>query len=341
MKRGRNGGMIMDKNLMQSTYDQIYLNDNQKSRILASLENTQEKVRMPFRKTFCYRFAAVALSFVLLSGITVYAAKEFGISERIKGLYARFMADKEIEFTPEEKMLYEEYGQQVDKEVDKGRGKIKIDMMLYDSYTILIPYTYQLKPQEEMKDVKDCTQSLTVTLNDKDEFDGSLDIVERAGSMVGETDGYFYIMNKEGEFKKGDVLKIRDYETNKVLETITLENDLSGKSKQVLSEDLQIDETYFITDLRISPLSITLIAQSTEKRYYCDCIKENEIKVMKKDGNYVELNRGLDAYMISHSSDEKYEKDTITIPFYAPVNMEDIAYVEVEVAGEVIQIPVQ
>ena len=111
----KKGGTSMDKELLQATYDQIQLNEEQEARILAKLEQEQKKSSANRMKSWAQRAAVIVASVLVLSSATVYAAKEFGIAERMKQIYID-NGEYDIAYTQEEKAMYEKLGTILNKE---------------------------------------------------------------------------------------------------------------------------------------------------------------------------------------------------------------------------------
>lgn len=130
----------MKQEQFKSIYEQIALTEQQKYSIWQHIEAESEQ--NPIRKKFSLTTrAAVCLGVLLMSGMTVFAATELSLTEKIDAAMHLLTQNKE-ESTDDQKNLYTEYGQALDCEIELNNGTLKLDAALYDQNQLLVPFRY-------------------------------------------------------------------------------------------------------------------------------------------------------------------------------------------------------
>lgn len=130
----------MKQELFRNVYQHIHLSAQQKDRIWKQIQTTcnPEPVR---KKVFLPTRAAVCLGVVLMSGMTVLAANELSLMDRLSEAIA-VLTQNGNDMTEDQKNLYAQYGQVLDSEIELEYGTLRLDAALYDENHLLIPFRY-------------------------------------------------------------------------------------------------------------------------------------------------------------------------------------------------------
>lgn len=85
--------------------------------------------------------AAVCLGALLLSGMTVFAANELSLTDRLAEAI-KTLTQNEKDATKDQEDLYAQYGQVLDSEIELDNGTLRLDAALYDETNLIIPFRY-------------------------------------------------------------------------------------------------------------------------------------------------------------------------------------------------------
>lgn len=128
----------MKQELYKNMYRQLTMTEEQKNRVWQRIQAKQNTVRTNAR--FSAR-AAVCAGVFLLSGMTVLAAGEFSVMDRLEESMRLFTENKS-ELTEEQKTVFAQYGTALGNEIAMTHGTLKLDAALYDGAYLLIPFRY-------------------------------------------------------------------------------------------------------------------------------------------------------------------------------------------------------
>ena len=339
----------MDKELLQATYDQIQLNEEQEARILAKLEQEQKKSSANRMKSWAQRAAVIVASVLVLSSATVYAAKEFGIAERMKQIYID-NGEYDIAYTQEEKAMYEKLGTILNKEYKLKNGTISLDAVIYDSNILIVPFTYR---KEEDK-----TLSVSTLFEEEhsgiyiDENGGGMAINYAGSDMIR---GYYYADTYDGNFiKKGDKVTFMVEEwynitenngishsmicDSREIDSFKLTKDITGLTKKIIDVNYELNSGMVLTDVTVTPLSLSITTNYEEGKYYeYNSVNWERVKLIKKDDSVVEESETFGS-RCTMNNDETVA--TLLMPFENPINLEELDYIQIELADETFKIPI-
>lgn len=130
----------MKQEQFKNVYQHIHLSAQQKDRIwqqIGTADNPapiRKKVLLPAR-------AAVCFGVLLMSGMTVFAASELSLMDRLAEAM-KTLTQNERDLTEDQKNLYAQYGQVLDSEIELDNGTLKLDAALYDESHLIIPFRY-------------------------------------------------------------------------------------------------------------------------------------------------------------------------------------------------------
>lgn len=138
----------MKQELFKDMYRQIHLDKEQKDRIWRRLEaapdspSPDDYVHKNAGKRFGFSTrAAVCASVLLVSGMTVFAANEFFLMDRLANAM-KLLTQNEQELTEEQKNIYVQYGTALDNEVVGTNGTFRLEAVLYDENFLFVPFQY-------------------------------------------------------------------------------------------------------------------------------------------------------------------------------------------------------
>lgn len=344
----------MDKELLQATYDQIQLNEEQEARILAKLEQEQKKSSANRMKSWAQRAAVIVASVLVLSSATVYAAKEFGIAELMSQRYSNHNQQAPA-YTQQEKALYEKLGTLLNKEIELETGTMILEAVIYDSNNIIVPYTYI---REKGESAKETTKDYEEVIVSREASEGYGVGVTIDNYLKDEERGCFREQITDGEHvKQGDQLTIRirkHHKTGKttesiedeIIDTIVLEKDNSGLTKKVIDEKYELNSGMALTDVTVTPLSVSITTAYQKGKYYpYSSVNAERIKIVRKNGSVLgenelaswEQNGGN---LISNSSNKEVTETSLYTGFTKPIDPEELDYIQIELADETFRIPI-
>ncbi|MBD5485200.1 MAG: DUF4179 domain-containing protein [Lachnospiraceae bacterium] len=142
----------MEQELFKNMYRQIHLDKEQKDRMWQCLEtaadghvaNDHTQKNMGKRFSFSARTAA-CVGMLLVSGMTVFAANEFSLMDRLANAM-KLLTQNEQVLTEEQQNIYAQYGTSLDNEVVRTNGTFRLEAALYDGNYLFIPFRYIMNP---------------------------------------------------------------------------------------------------------------------------------------------------------------------------------------------------
>ena len=142
----------MEQELFKNMYRQIHLDKEQKDRMCQRLETaadghvSDDHVQKNSGKRFSFSArAAVCVGMLLLSGMTVCAANEFSLTDRLANAM-NLLTQNEQALTEEQQNIYAQYGTALDNEVVRANGAFRLEAALYDGNYLFIPFRYIMNP---------------------------------------------------------------------------------------------------------------------------------------------------------------------------------------------------
>ncbi|MBD5524927.1 MAG: DUF4179 domain-containing protein [Lachnospiraceae bacterium] len=142
----------MEQALFKNMYCQIHLDKKQKDRMWQRLEATVDEhvaddhVQKNMEKRFSFSArAAVCVGMLLVSGMTVFAANEFSLTDRLANAM-KLLTQNEQAPTEEQQNIYAQYGTALDNEVIRANGTFRLEAALYDGNYLFIPFRYIMNP---------------------------------------------------------------------------------------------------------------------------------------------------------------------------------------------------
>ncbi|MDE7324353.1 MAG: hypothetical protein K2N73_16900 [Lachnospiraceae bacterium] len=350
----------MKQELYKKMYQQICMTQEQKDSIwqrIQSEESLKEKkvrfgIHLPAR-------AAVCAGMLLVSGMTVLAAGEFSVMDRLAEAMG-FFAENEQELTEEQKTIFARYGTALGNEIAMSHGTLKLDAALYDGGHLFIPFRYAFQPDTdgyaELKagtDIRKTSiwKSGTVTGYDQDightgKHRLSYRIRQDTTALTGSLTKYQYEIEEDGVlsgsvllstngdrlFTKGDVIEVVRHvqelgkeEQIEVLAEFTLENAVEQIEVPLDTQTRSGLEDMGVTveKMTISPLSLQYAGSGTHRD-----ITHMYMEVVLKDGSTVaDMRTGYD--FDCTASEREIASVHAGQFFAAPVLPEEIAGVRV------------
>ena len=142
----------MEQALFKNMYRQIHLDKEQKDRMRQRLESaadgyvSDDHVQKSVGKRFTFSTrAAVCVGMLLVSGMTVFAANEFSLTDRLANAM-KLLTQNEQAPTEEQQNIYAQYGTALDNEVVRAKGTFRLEATLYDGNYLFIPFRYIMNP---------------------------------------------------------------------------------------------------------------------------------------------------------------------------------------------------
>ncbi len=135
----------MEQELFKNIYQQIHLDKEQKDRIWQRFTEAADGFALNENKhSFSVR-AAVCVGALLLSGMTVYAANEFSLTDRLADAM-KLLTQNGQESTEEQQNIYAQYGAALNNEIVRGNGTFRLEAALYDENYLFVPFRYIMNP---------------------------------------------------------------------------------------------------------------------------------------------------------------------------------------------------
>ena len=364
----------MEQELFKNMYQQIHLDKEQKDRIWQHFTATAEGLAMNEneRKGAEKRFsvsmrAAACVGVLLLSGITVFAANEFSLTERLADAM-KLLTQGGQESTEEQQNIYARYGATLDNEIVRENGTFRLEAALYDENYLFVPFRYIMN--SDTAGYEEITAGYTfeestmwnsglLTGYRQDCADLWYGISQDSERTCGIT-GYVMVLNPEVEedgvitgsllltveqdktFSSGDVIQVverakQPESPDEVLTEFTLENALEQHSIVIPEEQEEAFEQLGISmeEMSVSSISIHFsgVRESTAVMPALDA-------VVLKDGSSV----GLSA---TGGASGNGETTVAGRAFYcyrlfaAPIQVEEIAGIRIRQDRSEVWIPIE
>lgn len=141
----------MEQALFKNMYHQIHLDKEQKDMMWQRIEAADEHVaddHIPKNTEKRFSFsarAAVCAGMLLVSGMTVFAANEFSLTDRLTNAM-KLLTQNEQSPTEEQQNIYAQYVTALDNEVVRTNGTFRLEAALYDGNYLFIPFRYIMNP---------------------------------------------------------------------------------------------------------------------------------------------------------------------------------------------------
>lgn len=354
----------MKQEIYKNMYQQICMTEEQKNSIWRRIQAEQTSLAntVRFRAKFPAR-AAVCAGVLLVSGMTVLAAGEFSVMDRLAEAMG-FFTENTQELTEEQKNVFARYGMALGNEISMAHGTLKFDAALYDGAYLFIPFRYAFHEDAEgFAELKAGTDIRKTSLwNDGTVAGFHEDLVymdnERMGyrirqdakAVTGSLTKFRHEITEDGVlsgsvllttngdrlFTEGDVIEVvrhvRDVEKEeqkeeeiKVLTAFTLEKPVVQSAVALDAADRSAlgELGLDIENMTISPLSLQYDGSGTHKD-----ITHTYMEVVLKDGSVVDdMGAG---YETAHSAAEQETTVFHAHRFFtAPILPEEIAGVRV------------
>ena len=276
----------MEQELFKNMYRQIHLDKKQKDRMLQCLEaaadghtaddHTQKNAGKQF--SFSAR-AAVCVGMLLVSCMTVFAANELSLTDRLTNAM-KLLTQTEQAPTEEQQNIYARYGTALDNEFVRANGTFRLEAALYDGNFLFITFRYIMNPNTAgyenitegftfdeatmwnsellagfRKDQKDLWYGISQGTKQAHGISGSITVlnpeIEEDGVLTG---SLLLSVEQDKTFNKGDVIQIVEKaEQPEVIGKIReLENDENPERLEVFGNDelgyFVLEEDYTVPD---------------------------------------------------------------------------------------------
>lgn len=343
----------MKQEIFKSMYNQIGLEEEQKTRIWKKLQASTEDGDAAKRARLTVRVTAFAGLF-LLSGMTVFAAGRFSLVDR----FAKAMnlnPKNEQTLTQEQKDIYEQYGQVLGNEIETSYGTLKLEAALYDSQFLIIPYSYSFYTEDA--DIENAVSGISINnifyrvLPDSEHtgyvFDSIGWLRNHNESDDGVSIGSYILSPYTGEtFDQGDVIQVYTVpdtlhlEDEKIFFEFTLGERLESVDVAIDASAHKIleDKGLFIEKISVSPISISYSGLSDGKYAF-------PISVVLKDGSIMDGEKNYGGQSREDNKGRMKEDYPYLITydrlFPAPINVEEIEGIRIHVGKTDIWIPME
>lgn len=334
----------MKQEIFKSMYNKIGLSEEQKDGIYKELEEAAETGKTSKKVRFTARAAVFAVLF-LLSGMTVFAVGRLSMEDRFaEALHPRH----EHNLTPDQKGFYEKYGKVLDNEIETYYGTLKLDAVLYDDYYLIVPYTYDLNPKDDVNREKYSGISIgNIYYYTKASLDSDnlwLDYAMYSDSVEPGISTGSYVFKRENEkFEQGEVIQVYMQKSglsgiDKLLTEFTLGTKVDRVNLTIAeSTRKEFEENgIMIEEISVSPISIFYSGISSFQSIY------TKLSVVLKDGSEIGCYYGGDS-----ASDRKEGKLLEEYPysinysrmFTTPIDLEEIEGIRIKTGKTHIWIP--
>lgn len=352
----------MKREQLKNVYQQVCLTEKQKDRIWQRIE-ADSKTESILGRTFLPTRIAVCFGVLLMSGMTVFAANEFSLMDKIDEAMKILTQNKE-ELTTYQKDLYTRYGQALDNEFALDNGTLKLDAVLYDGNHLLIPFRYiyhsDFDGYEELIAGTDIRQtslwrpSGTIIGYDNDIralTDWSFYIVHNANQMDQISSSYFMrnltivedgtisgsllLVGRELQsFEPGAVVQLgkevpmQETKSYEILSEFTLGDALEQQELSIDAQNAAVLEKMGVSveHMIISPISLSCYGKGTHTQAL-----SASITIVLKDGSVIEKSPTGSGYSLSDTNQDNTSFSFCASQvFAAPVLLEDIAEIHIQ-----------
>lgn len=339
----------MKQEIFKSMYNKIGLSEEQKDGIYKELEEAAETGKTAKKVRFTARAAVFAVLF-LLSGMTVFAVGRLSMEDRFaEALHPRH----EHNLTPDQKGFYEKYGTVLDNVIETYYGTLKLDAALYDDYYLIVPYTYDLNPKDDVNREK----YSGISIDYISYYTKSSSVLDYARLYLGNTryfdsedvgistGSYIFKTSDNEKFEQGEVIQVYTRQSNLMgVDKFLTEFTLGTKVDRVnLTIDEQTRKAFeengiMIEEISVSPISIFYSGISCYISIY------TKLSVVLKNGSEVEC------YYGGHDSSERKEGKLLeeypysvnySNMFTTPIDLEDIEGIQIKTGKTHIWIPME
>lgn len=340
----------MKQEQFRNVYQHIHLSARQKDRIwnqIQTASNLEPASRAGDGLLHYPTRAAVCLGALLLSGMTVFAANELSLMERLAEAM-KTLTQNEKDVTQDQENLYAQYGQVLDNEIELDNGTLRLDAALYDGNNLIIPFRYFFHSDIEGYDTLTAgtdfdqaglqTQAIyrldTKTFLGQVSFRSAPDSIQANSQYLitspvlsedGTISGSLLINANESDFfEQGDVIqlvKTADAVENYVLLTeFTLEKALEQHELTIDAQNAAALKNMGISVERmsLSPLSLCYSGKGTHTRAL-----SASITVVLKDGRIIKSSPNGGGYALSDAN-----RDNTSFSFFASVLFEEPVLLE-------------
>ncbi len=357
----------MEQELFKNMYQQIHLDKEQKNRIWQRFTEAADGLAMNKSKRSFSMRAAACVGALLLSGMTVFAANEFSLTDRLADAM-KLLTQSGQESTEEQQNIYAQYGAALDNEVERENGTFRLEAALYDENYLFVPFRYTMN--SDIAGYEEITAGYTFEESTmwnsgllagyrQDCADLWYGISQDSERTCGIT-GYVMVLNPEVEedgvitgsllltveqdktFSSGDVIQVvqrakQPGNPDEVLTEFTLENALEQRCLAIPEEQ---EETFEQLGLSVEEMTVSSIS------IYFSGIRESTAvmpalgAVVLKDGSTVELS-ATGGTSGNGETTEAGRAFYCYRLFAAPIQVEEIAVIRIQQGGSEVWIPVE
>ncbi|MDE6219345.1 MAG: DUF4179 domain-containing protein [Lachnospiraceae bacterium] len=357
----------MKQEPFKNVYRQIHLSAQQKDRIWKQIGTTANPEPVKKNVFFPTR-VAVCLGALLMSGMTVFAANELSLMDRLAEAM-NILTQNEKDLTEDQKNLYAQYGQVLNSAIELDNGTLQLDAALYDESNLVIPFRYFFHSdvegyetltagtdfnQDSLRKAQGSYRQDTNTflrqcrfriVQNSAEANSQYLITDPILSEDGTISGSLLICadNPNVVEPRGEIQLIRtaDAEESPVLYAeFTLEKAFAQHTLAIDAENAAAlkDMGISVERMTISPLSLSCSGKGTHTRAL-----SASITVLLKDGRIIKRSPNGSGYALSDAN-----RDNTSFSFFArvlfeePVLLEDITEIHIQDnRGTDIHIPVE
>ncbi|MBD5454517.1 MAG: hypothetical protein HDR30_09435 [Lachnospiraceae bacterium] len=364
----------MEQELFKNMYQQIHLDKEQKNRIWQRFTEAADRLAINdnegknTEKRFSISMRAAAYVGVLLvSGMTVFAANEFSLTDRLADAM-KLLTQSGQEATEEQQNIYAQYGAALDNEIERENGTFRLEAALYDENYLFVPFRYIMNPDtagyEEITagyTFEEATMWNSGLLAGyrQDCADLWYGISQDSERTCGIT-GYMMVLNPEVEedgvltgsllltveqdktFSSGDVIQVvkrakQPENPDEILTEFTLENALEQHSIVIPEEQ---KEAFGRLGLSVEEMTVSSISIHFSGIRESTAVMPALGAVVLKDGSTVELsaNGGISG---SGETTEAGRAFYCYRLFAAPIQVEEIAGIRIRQDRSEVWIPVE
>lgn len=354
----------MKRELFKEMYNEMQLNEDQKSRIWNHLEEELIKETAGKRKHFHTTAAAgICICIILIIGVPAVAANTSVLQNIINAFNT--LAPAEPKLSDGQKKIYSKYGSELKNEITLNCGTLKLKAIMNDGYNICIPFSVYLKNKNGTETGK--LSAIPYKNKILDEISGlgfftSADKYSPMGQYTaldsklqedGAIMGCYLLYDGEKELKEGDILQLKSNKkweeafksekTSKeiassipVISEITIGSCIGEQDVSTDKLQKKLRKGTSINKIQISPISLKI--EGIERKSGVDkSVYFSDITIELKDGSTV---KDISSSSHTNNSGGEYYPYVYNSLFEAPVNLEDIAGIRIQNKSLDLWIPV-
>ena len=210
----------MKRELFKEMYNEMQLNEDQKSRIWNHLEEELIKETAGKRKHFHTTAAAgICICIILIIGVPAVAANTSVLQNIINAFNT--LAPAEPKLSDGQKKIYSKYGSELKNEITLNCGTLKLKAIMNDGYNICIPFSVYLKNKNgtetgklsaipyKNKILDEISGLVFFTSADKYSPMGQYTALDSKLQENGAIMGCHLLYDGEKELKEGDILQLK------------------------------------------------------------------------------------------------------------------------------------